>query len=97
VWQETLLGARWPLDRGIKWDGIRNGEVPPALAYAVFAAPSPSLWRRGAVHTVRVMERMQARRPPLDQGRWGSNPLPRSLGKLPHLHELVGENVTGVG
>src|SRR5262249_13191864 len=38
VWQETLSGASWPLDREIKWHGIRKGEVPPALADAVFAA-----------------------------------------------------------
>ena len=38
VWQETLSAAGWPLDREIKWHGIRKGEVPPALADAVFAA-----------------------------------------------------------
>jgi hypothetical protein len=38
VWQETLSAAGWPLDREIKWHGIRNGAVPPALADAVFAA-----------------------------------------------------------
>ena len=38
IWQETLVGAGWPLDREIKWHGIRKGEVPPALADAVFAA-----------------------------------------------------------
>lgn len=37
MWQETLTGAGWPLDREIKWHGIRKGEVPPALADAVFA------------------------------------------------------------
>ena len=37
VWQETLSAAGWPLDREIKWHGIRKGEVPPALADAVFA------------------------------------------------------------
>lgn len=37
VWQETLSGAGWPLDREIKWHGIRKGEVPPPLADAVFA------------------------------------------------------------
>jgi hypothetical protein len=36
VWQETLPAAGWPLDREIKWHGIRTGEVPPALADAVF-------------------------------------------------------------
>jgi hypothetical protein len=38
VWQETLAATGWPLDREVKWHGIRNGEVPPALADAVFAA-----------------------------------------------------------
>ena len=38
VWQATLQGAGWPLDREIKWHGVRKGEVPPALADDVFAA-----------------------------------------------------------
>ena len=38
IWQETLSAAGWPLDREVKWHGIRKGEVPPALADAVFAA-----------------------------------------------------------
>ncbi|MFN2469251.1 MAG: DUF3800 domain-containing protein [Gaiellaceae bacterium] len=37
LWQETLSAGGWPLDREIKWHGIRRGEVPPALADAVFA------------------------------------------------------------
>ncbi len=37
MWQETLSAAGWPLDREIKWHGIRKGEVPPVLADAVFA------------------------------------------------------------
>jgi hypothetical protein len=36
-WQETLRSHRWPLDREVKWHGIRKGEVPDALADAVFA------------------------------------------------------------
>jgi hypothetical protein len=36
LWQETLRTAGWPLDREVKWHGIRTGEVPPALADAVF-------------------------------------------------------------
>ena len=36
-WQETLEAAGWPLEREVKWHGIRKGEVPPALADAVFA------------------------------------------------------------
>jgi Protein of unknown function (DUF3800) len=35
-WQETLSAAGWPLDREVKWHGIRKGEVPPRLADAVF-------------------------------------------------------------
>jgi hypothetical protein len=38
LWQDTLGAAGWPLDREVKWHGIRKGEVPPALADAVFAA-----------------------------------------------------------
>ena len=36
LWQGTLREAGWPLDREVKWHGIRTGEVPPALADAVF-------------------------------------------------------------
>src|SRR6202035_4081977 len=35
-WQETLSAAGWPLDREVKWHGIRKGEVPPPLADAGF-------------------------------------------------------------
>jgi len=38
LWQATLREHRWPLDRELKWHGIRKGEVPPALADAVFEA-----------------------------------------------------------
>jgi hypothetical protein len=37
-WQETLRSHNWPLDREVKWHGIRKGEVPDALADAVFSA-----------------------------------------------------------
>jgi hypothetical protein len=37
LWQSTLGDAGWPLEREIKWHGIRKGEVPPALADTVFA------------------------------------------------------------
>jgi hypothetical protein len=37
-WQETLRTHGWPLDREVKWHGIRKGEVPDALADAVFEA-----------------------------------------------------------
>ena len=40
IWHETLAAAPWPLDREVKWHGIRKGEVPPALADALFAALS---------------------------------------------------------
>jgi hypothetical protein len=36
-WQATLANASWPLDKEIKWHGVRKGEVPPALADAIFA------------------------------------------------------------
>src|SRR5262249_9631224 len=38
LWQETLSAHQWPLDREVKWHGIRKGEVPDALADAVFVA-----------------------------------------------------------
>jgi hypothetical protein len=37
LWQQTLRDAHWPLDREVKWHGIRTGEVP-ALADEIFAA-----------------------------------------------------------
>lgn len=37
-WQATLREAGWPLDREVKWHGIRRGEVPPELADAVYAS-----------------------------------------------------------
>jgi hypothetical protein len=40
IWQETLAAAGWPLDREIKWHGVRTGEVPPDVADAVFSALS---------------------------------------------------------
>jgi hypothetical protein len=36
-WHETLGAHGWPLDREVKWHGIRKGEVPPALGDAVVA------------------------------------------------------------
>jgi hypothetical protein len=36
AWQTTLSAAGWPLEREIKWHGIRKGEVPPQLADDVF-------------------------------------------------------------
>jgi hypothetical protein len=36
LWQSALREASWPLDREVKWHGIRTGEVPPALADALF-------------------------------------------------------------
>ena len=45
-WQETLRAHGWPLDREVKWHGIRKGEVPPPLADAVVVglarAPVPA-------------------------------------------------------
>jgi hypothetical protein len=38
VWHGTLAAHGWPLDREVKWHGIRKGEVPPALADAVYSA-----------------------------------------------------------
>ena len=38
VWQRTLRQGGWPLEREVKWHGVRTGEVPPDLADAVFAA-----------------------------------------------------------
>lgn len=36
-WQGTLADAAWPLDREVKWHGIRTGELPPVVADAIFA------------------------------------------------------------
>lgn len=38
LWHATLRAAGWPLDRELKWHGIRKGEVPPPVADAVYAA-----------------------------------------------------------
>jgi hypothetical protein len=38
IWQGCLRERGWPLDREVKWHGIRRGEVPDALADAVFDA-----------------------------------------------------------
>lgn len=38
TWQQTLAAHGWPLDKELKWHGIRTGEVPPALADAVYVA-----------------------------------------------------------
>jgi hypothetical protein len=35
-WQDCLRVRGWPLDREVKWHGIRKGEVPDAVADAVF-------------------------------------------------------------
>jgi hypothetical protein len=37
-WSQVLSEHGWPDDREIKWHGIQTGEVPPALADALFAA-----------------------------------------------------------
>jgi hypothetical protein len=38
LWQETLRSHGWPLEREVKWHGIRKGEVPPAVADTMFDA-----------------------------------------------------------
>jgi len=38
LWQATLAEHGWPVDKEVKWHGIRSGEVPPALADAIVAA-----------------------------------------------------------
>ncbi len=45
TWQATLREAGWPLDREVKWHGIRTGEVPPDLGDALFAALSRAPFR----------------------------------------------------
>jgi hypothetical protein len=37
-WLDALRSYEWPLDREVKWHGVRKGEVPPALADTMFAA-----------------------------------------------------------
>lgn len=58
LWQETLAAEGWPLDKELKWHGIRTGEVPPHVADAAYrmlsAAPVKIFvvlldTRRGAV------------------------------------------------
>lgn len=41
-WLEALRSYEWPLDREVKWHGVRKGEVPPALADTMFAALAAS-------------------------------------------------------
>jgi hypothetical protein len=38
LWQSTLAAHGWPVEKEIKWHGIRTGEAPPSLADAVVAA-----------------------------------------------------------
>jgi hypothetical protein len=38
LWQGTLAAHGWPVDREVKWHGIRSGTVPPALADAIVGA-----------------------------------------------------------
>ena len=38
LWQTTLAEHNWPVEKEVKWHGIRKGEVPPALADAIVAA-----------------------------------------------------------
>jgi len=38
LWQQTLGAHSWPPDKEVKWHGIRTGEVPPALADAIYDA-----------------------------------------------------------
>ena len=38
LWQQTLGAHSWPPDKEVKWHGIRKGEVPPALADAIYDA-----------------------------------------------------------
>ena len=45
VWQSTLAAHAWPVDREVKWHGIRTGEVPPALADSVVRAIAASTVR----------------------------------------------------
>ena len=37
-WEHTLSDHAWPTDKELKWHGTKTGEVPPALADAVYAA-----------------------------------------------------------
>ncbi len=39
-WETALAAHNWPIDREAKWHGIRTGEVPPALADALYKALS---------------------------------------------------------
>src|ERR1700723_2667761 len=37
-WLSALQAHSWPADKEVEWHGTRTGEVPPALADAVFDA-----------------------------------------------------------
>jgi len=41
-WEGALTSEGWPLDREPKWHGIQTGEVPPALADALFESIASS-------------------------------------------------------
>ncbi len=41
-WHAAMREHDWPLDKEAKWHGTQTGEVPPALADALFAAISSS-------------------------------------------------------
>ena len=57
-WQETLTAHGWPVDREVKWHGIRTGEVPPALARRPGARPlAAPLLRHAARHRARLAGR----------------------------------------
>jgi hypothetical protein len=38
LWQSTLAAHSWPVEKEVKWHGIRTGEVPPVLADAIVTA-----------------------------------------------------------
>lgn len=71
--ENALEAQSWPLDTEFKWHGIRTGEVPPAVADALFAAlcDSPMVADLIAAST------LGARRSQGDASRWHKQLRPR--------------------
>ena len=60
LWQTTLATHSWPVEKEVKWHGIRTGEVPPILGDAIVAALSRSplrCLRHAARHRARHTDR----------------------------------------
>ncbi|MGH3034947.1 MAG: DUF3800 domain-containing protein [Gaiellaceae bacterium] len=63
LWQRTLRDHGWPLEREIKWHGIRKGAVPPPVARRALRRA-----RRCALYLLRDAPRPRARPAALPAG-----------------------------